>query len=215
MNRFWIPIAAWLVAFATLQGQTLCTAVGKERWPVKTMAPSQATTPVPITLSQLASLAAPGTATSGKPGAKTDETRYSDKVDGFHEGELVNVTGWVRFIKLSSDDCDYHIQITPDPDKDDGMVVVEIPDGDAAHVADVNLRSQVDAARDGIPAELHLKRAPGAGGSVIGKAFMTFEGALYFDAPHYPNCGSRGVGMHAATCWEIHPVTAVRFAVKP
>jgi hypothetical protein len=95
------------------------------------------------------------------------------------------------------------------------MVIVEIPEADAAHVADATLRAELEKARGDIPTALHLKKAPGTGGSQIGKAYMTFEGALFFDAPHDPNCDTRDVGMPAATCWEIHPVTALRFAAKP
>jgi hypothetical protein len=132
-----------------------------------------------------------------------------------HEGQLVSITGWVRFIKLSSDDCDYHIQVTPDQSATTDMVIVEIPDPDAAHIQDASLRAEEQAPRDSMPIALHLKRAPGTGGNTIGAAYMTITGALFFDAPHYPNCAKRGVHMQASTCWEIHPVTSVKFAAKP
>jgi hypothetical protein len=129
---------------------------------------------------------------SGKAGAKNLETRYPDAVGAKHrEGQFVSVTGWVRFIKLSGDDCDYHIQITPELTNTDGMVIVEIPEGDAKHVSDASFRAIVDAARAAMPVDLHLKKEPGTGGNKIGRAYMTFEGALFFDAPHYPNCHAR------------------------
>lgn len=193
-----------------------CTAMGHDRWTVKTSAPSSATKAKVIALQDLATLAAPATVTSKAKGVKLLETRYTGAVGpGLSEGQLVRVTGWVRFIKLSSDDCDYHIQLTPDTANTDDMVVVEIPEADAEHVTDAALRAELAKARDTIPIDLHLKKAPGPSGNKIGKAYMTFAGALFFDAPHYPNCGKRGVGMQAATCWEVHPVTAVAFAPRP
>lgn len=209
-----LVLAALISGAAAVDGQ--CTRKGHDRWTVKTSAPSGATKAKAVALHDLASLAAPATIMSKAKGVKLRETRYGDVVGpGLTEGELVSVTGWVRFIKLSSDDCDYHIQLTPDTATTDDMVIVEIPEADAAHVSDAGLRAELAKARDTIPIDLHLKRAPGTGGNTIGKAYMTFAGALFFDAPHYPNCGRRGVGMQAATCWEVHPVTVVGFAPRP
>lgn len=143
------------------------------------------------------------------------ETRYPDAVSGLHEGQLVSVTGWVRLIKTSSDDCDYHIQVEPTKTGHNGMVIVEVPEPDAHHVTDADLRGQLTAAREAIVKGLKLTKEPSKGGNTIGSAYMTFTGALFFDAPHYPNCGSRGSGDTAVTCWEIHPATTAKFAVRP
>jgi hypothetical protein len=211
-----VAAAGLIVAAPSLRAQTTCTAVGKDRWTVKTEAPATSSRATPIAMDTFATLPAPAMVRTHVKGAKTSEVRYPDLISGgLHEGELVRITGWVRFIKLSSDDCDYHIQVTPDTSDTSGMVIVEIPDGDAKHEADTALRAEFETARDTMVPDLHLKRPPGTSGSRIGKAYMTFEGALFFDAPHYPHCDKRGVGMAAATCWEIHPVTAVRFAPRP
>jgi hypothetical protein len=100
-------------------------------------------------------------------------------------------------------------------DSDDGMIIVEIPEPDSEHVSDSSLRATLAAAREALKSDLHLTKEPSKSGNAIGKAYMMFEGALFFDAPHDPNCGSRGVKMQAATCWEIHPVTMVRPAARP
>src|SRR5262249_23299500 len=44
--------------------------------------------------------------------------------------------------------------------------------------------------------------------------FVRVEGQLFFDTAHYPTAtdpgGGRGKdGCHAATVWEIHPVTSI------
>ncbi len=201
---------------AGLAAQAACTKVGKAQWTVKTESPLPPQKPVKISSADFSALPAPASVENGQKGAKSTETRYPDKLEGkYKEGELVSLTGWVRFIKLSTDDCDFHIQVTPDSVSTAGMIIVEIPQADAKHVTDGALRAELDVARQGVESDLKLKKVPSASGNKIRSAYMTFEGALFFDAPHWPNCDKRGVGMTASTCWEIHPVTKVRFAKKP
>ena len=136
-----------------------------------------------------------------------------------HEGDLVSLTGWIRLVATSSDDCDYHIEVEAAPTGADGAIIVEIPEPDAAHVADAALRAQLKSARQQLLAGLKIKGAPSPSGNVIGSAYMTVTGALFFDAWHSPACGNRGKQKvklgSALTCWEIHPVTAVAFAPRP
>ena len=197
-----------------LVGQAACTAKGKERWTVKTAAPTTSSVHA-IRIANFATLDAPPSAISGTKGAKLSETRYTDSVNGLHEGQLVSVTAWVRLIKTSRDDCDYHIQIEPTQTGHDGMVIVEIPAADASHVTDSGLRGTLETVRATMLKDLKLTKEPSESGNKIGAAYMTITGALFFDGPHYPGCGSRGSGDSAVTCWEIHPVTAVRFAPRP
>src|SRR6185437_358960 len=114
--------------------------------------------------------------------------RYPDSMNGFQEGQLVSVTGWVRLIKTSSDDCDYHIQIEPTKSGHDGMVIVEIPEPDSRHVTDPALRGTLETARTDMLQDLKLAKEPSKSGNKIGSAYMTIEGALFFDGPHYPKC---------------------------
>jgi hypothetical protein len=201
---------------AATRAQATCTNVGKERWTVKTTAPLSATKKHPtFTAESFAKIPEPPNINA--PGQKTLESRYTEAIDdSLHEGELVSITGYVQLIKTSPDDCDYHIQITPTAKGDSGTIIVEIPDPDAAHVSDPDLRAVLTAARDSIRKQLKLTREPGSGGSQIGgRAYMEFQGALFFDATHDSNCAGRGTGTPAVTCWELHPVVLTRFAPKP
>jgi hypothetical protein len=205
-----------LLGPGVIGAQSACTAIGKAQWTVKTESPLAPSKAVPIAPDVFSALPVPAEIASHEKGAKNSETRYPDKLEGqFREGEVVSLTGWVRFIKLSSDDCDFHIQVTPDSAGTDGMIIVEIPQADAEHVTNGALRAELEIARAAMESDLKLNKEPSKRGNKIGSAYMTFDGALYFDAPHWPHCELRGVGMPASTCWEIHPVTKVSFAKKP
>ncbi len=195
--------------------QATCTAVGSERWTVKTMAPIDSGQPRAFTAAEFAALPAPPHIL--ERGEKLRDTRYPDPVSsGVREGALVSVIGWVQLIKTSPDDCDYHIQITPTMDGATGTVIVEVPDGDAEHVADPALRRELAAERTLIRQQLNLKSEPSKRGNVIaGRAYMAFTGALFFDGPHYPHCDARGEKAKAVTCWEVHPVVGSRFVPRP
>ncbi len=201
--------------FPAARAQTVCAAKGSERWSVKTMAPIDSGAARQFALTELAALPPP--AHILERGEKLRDVRYPEPVvPGVREGALVSVAGWVQLIKLSADDCDYHVQITPTRDGTTGMVIVEIPEGDAVHVTDAALRSTLAAERALIRQQLNLKGEPSKHGNVIaGRAYMEFTGALFFDGPHYPHCDARGEGERAATCWEVHPVVASRFVPRP
>src|ERR1043165_9300903 len=119
-----LSIVIGIIASRSAFGQAACTAKGVDRWTVKTSAPLTSTRPKTITIQRLAQLGDPPTAVSGQRGATTLETRYRETVDGFREGQFVRVTGWVRFIKTSPDDCDYHIQITPRIDEAEANTII-------------------------------------------------------------------------------------------
>ncbi len=212
-----VAAAILFAAFGAMPAgaQAACAAVGSERWAVKTSAPIDSANPHPFTAMEFAALPAPPHILDH--GEKLRNTRYPDPITaGLHEGDLVSVTGWVQLIKLSADDCDYHIQITPTRDGTSGTVIVEIPDGDAEHVADAALRSQLASERQLIRQQLNLKGEPSKGGNVIGgRAYLEFTGALFFDGPHYPHCDARGEKAKAVTCWELHPVITARFVPRP
>jgi hypothetical protein len=198
------------------RAQATCTNVGKERWTVKTTAPLAAARKHPaFTPESFARIPEPPNIKAA--GQKDLESRYTEAIDdSLHEGELVSITGYVQLIKTSPDDCDYHIQLTPTAKGDSGTIIVEIPDPDAAHVSDPDLRALLTAARDSIHKQLKLTKEPGSGGVQIGgRAYMEFQGALFFDGPHESNCAGRGTGTPAVTCWELHPVVLTRFAPKP
>jgi hypothetical protein len=51
----------------------------------------------------------------------------TDAVIDPHEDETVQVTGFVRLVKLSKDDCDLHVQLGAFPDKHVPQIIAEIP----------------------------------------------------------------------------------------
>lgn len=210
-----IAILTVFAVFTTLNAGSaqVCAAVGSERWTVKTTAPIT-THARQIDLVAFGKLPTP-TDIHG-PHDKMLDTRYPTAIQaGLHEGDLVSVSGWVQKIKTSADDCDYHIEITPLKDGSSGLVIVEIPEPDAAHVADANLRGQLQALRSSLLTKLNLTGEPTMGGNKIGgRAYMSFTGALFFDGPHAPGC-ARGTGKASVTCWELHPVVAAEFAPRP
>lgn len=215
MRSISMILALFLMEPGSGVAQTTCARVGSERWVVKTMAPIADDSVLRFDTAELVALPAP--TDIQVPHDKMLDTRYpTDIAPGLHEGSLVRVRGYVRRIKTSPDDCDYHIEITPAPDSNDGMVIVEVPAPDASHVSDAALRQQVGEVRNWLKQALHLSREPSSSGAAIGgRVYLEFSGALFFDGPHAPNCSARGSRPGAATCWEIHPVTAVGFAPRP
>lgn len=211
----WIFILTALALFTTVRAGSAqaCAAVGSERWPVKT------TGAITIHAKHI-DLVAFGKLPTPKDihvaHDKMLDTRYPTAIQArLHEGDLVSVTGWVQKIKTSPDDCDYHIEITPVKNGSSGLVIVEVPEPDAAHVADADLRSQLRDLRPKLLAKLKLTGEPTTGGNKIeGRAYMTFTGALFFDGPHAPGC-KRGTGKASVTCWELHPVVTAEFAPRP
>jgi hypothetical protein len=190
-----------------------CKRVGVERWVVKTTAPIRAQRPHRFDVSEFGQLAAPSRIDDD--GERALVSRYRDATtDGLREGQLVAVRGWVQLIKTAPDDCDYHIQITPDQAGRTGTVIVEIPMPDASHVRNKALRGLLTRERGLIRNQLRLAREPGTV-HIDGRAYMEFVGALFFDGPHYPHCDARGSGTPAVTCWEVHPVISSRFVPRP
>jgi len=208
-------LAFALVATAVAQVAKPCTAVGKDRWEVKTSAPLAAARPRSLAFADFAKWPAPADPAS----LRTARTRSAAAVGGLREGDLVSLTGWIRLLATSSDDCDFHIEVEAAAAGAGGAIIVEIPQPDAQHVAGAALRPQLVSARRQLLAALKIKGAPSLRGNLIGKAYMTATGALFFDAWHYPACAKRGKQQAklgaALTCWEIHPVISVAFAPRP
>lgn len=207
-------LAATLLSSSPLPAQATCTNVGVERWSVKTAAPI-GTRAHHLTIEALAALPDPPDIVA--PSDKRLESRYPTAIiPRLHEGVLVEVHGFVQKIRLSTDDCDYHLELTANKDGSGGMVIVEVPEPDADHVADPSLRDLLATVRDTLIIALNLPHPPNANGASIGgRAYMAFRGALFFDGWHSPNCDSRGTTPGASTCWEVHPVVGVRFVKAP
>jgi hypothetical protein len=190
-----------------------CEKPGVSRWAVKTSLPAKRNKPVAMTLAEITALPVPVSAESDKEGA----TRFADDLgNGLREGSLVRVSGWIRLI-ATDPDCDYHIQLTPTSSGTDGTVIVEVPSPEANYENSPELRDSATAVREFLKSKILKGKEPSGGkGSTIGGAYVEVVGQLFIDAHHLPNCDARGKqGMHATTCWEVHPVIAVHFAPKP
>jgi hypothetical protein len=196
-----------------------CVKPGTERWPVKTTLP-QAPKTHKLTLDAALSL-------PRLPDVKRDDTRYaSDRITGqpHNEGDLVTISGWLYLVAFESDDCDFHIQISPQPrtttDKptaDDNCMIVEAPSGEYAGT----IKVQVEGVRRWVIDNLLAKTDPKMGSVHVmaHPVYVTITGALFYDDAHtYLPDGStqRGKkGMQSKTLWEVHPVTSIAFAAKP
>ena len=214
MIRIWWIVPALVSGLAGRAVSQSCSAIGNNRWAVKTMAPASGT---PRAMDATAFAALPAPPDFSKKGGRKQATRYpAPIVAGLHEGDPVALSGWAQFIKSSDDDCDYHIQVTPTKSGKRGTIIVEIPQPDAAHVQDPGLRSRLTAARAALLSQLGLKTPPTSKGVWLkDPVYLEFTGALFFDGNDYPKCSARGRRVGAATCWELHPVTAVRVVQAP
>ena len=220
------PLA--LITLLSLAPQTTaqtCSGPGKERWPVKTSlaAPVTASQAKAIKLSDLLALELP-------PGVKHNDARYADaRIPSFpnslgeNEGDLITTTGWLYLVALESNDCDYHIQISPEsrtttnqPTPADNCIIVEAPRQD--FVNDPDLKQRVTTIRSYIQAKImHGTTEPANAGSVMIHAVcVQVTGALFYDDAHVGKNGPelRGKrGMSSKTLWELHPLTS--FQIVP
>ena len=188
---------------------------GVYRWSIKTsLAPgaSQKNT----TLDELLSLQNPVNDESDAPA----KSRIPKMVNGFKEGDIITITGWLHLVALEDDpqnhnqDGDFHIQIRNSPVWGDTCLIVEIPDPD--FVSDPNLKQKCMQARQFVISNLLNNQQPGTkGNKMVHPVFVSITGQLYFDAIHLKGIARGKEGMHSYTCWELHPVTDISFAPKP
>jgi hypothetical protein len=202
-------------AFMALPGvaNAQCVKPGVSRWTVKTTLPAKPAKPIAVTLAKLTALPVPASAEQDKERA----TRFPDDLGkDLKEGSLVRVSGWVRLI-ATDPDCDYHIQLTPTNSGTVGTVIVEVPSPEASYEASAELRDSATAVRTFLKTKLLKGKEPAGGqGSKIGSAYVKVIGQLFIDAHHLPHCDQRGKqGMHATTCWEVHPILAAHFVPRP
>jgi hypothetical protein len=210
----------WLTFASAARGASLpCIKPGVERWLVKTSLPPGANTKT-MTLQDALNL--PRLA-----GVATNDPRFqSARITGqpVNEDTLVTISGWLYLVGFESDDCDFHIQISPEPrtstnppTKDDNCMIVEIPSGQYA----TSIAVQADGLRQWVVDNLLQKTQPKIGSVHVmaHPVFVTVTGALFYDDSHaYLADGGTGrgkKGMESKTLWELHPVTALAFAPAP
>ena len=194
---------------------------GSERWAVKTsVAAGKVKT---VTLEKLLGLANP----IDKQTDAADDATIPKKVGGLKEGDIVKVEGWITLLALEKNsegkDGDFHIQVHADSSMDGGCLIVEVPD--PAFVKDADLKKQCGLVLDSaISKILHGHNFNvSRGNSMDNFVHVAITGHLFFDASHLKRDGttqprgkkgSSGIKDSSPTCWEIHPVTNIRYLNK-
>jgi hypothetical protein len=189
---------------------------GVERWPVKTSVPdgTNFSKAAQVALTDL--LALPDAPGVGHDDAKYQSARIPAKAgDKFSEGQLLTTTGWLHLV-AGETDGDYHIQISDSDSTGDHCLIVEVPNPDPKFTASADLQPKFAAVRDLIKTKMLAGKDPSVGGSVLQHpVYVTVSGILFYDDSHVGDPPRGKKGMHAATLWELHPVTAITFAPKP
>ena len=221
VSRMFFLVCSYLTVSITAFGASLpCIQPGTERWPVKTsLPPAGAPTKImtladALNLSKLTDVA--------KDDKRYQSTRIMDQP--VKEDTLVTISGYLYLVGFESDDCDFHIQISPQPrtstappTKDDNCIIVEAPSGQYA----TGIADQVEGVRQWVIDNLLGKTAPTIGSVHVMQhpVYVTVTGALFYDDAHeYLADGGTGrgkKGMESKTLWELHPVTSIAFATAP
>ena len=191
-------------------------AQGTERWSIKTSVPdgTNFSKAAQVALTDL--LALPDAPGVGHDDAKYQSARIPAKAgDKFSEGQLLTTTGWLHLV-AGETDGDYHIQISDSDSTGDHCLIVEVPNPDPKVTASADLQPKFAAVRDLIKTKMLAGKDPSVGGSVLQHpVYVTVSGILFYDDSHVGDPPRGKKGMHAATLWELHPVTAITFAPKP
>jgi hypothetical protein len=206
-----IMIVYQFVIYAQLQP-------GVDRWSIKTSL-LQKSKKKTLTINQLLNLKDPIKKYNSKA---YDIARIPTKVDfGLKEGDIITVTGWLHLVALENDakhhrDGDYHIQIRNSSVWADSCLIVEVPNPAPQFVKDTVLSNACAKVRDLIRIKMLKGKEPGtAGNKMTHPCHVTITGQLFFDAVHLGaslNGTYRGKkGMKSYTCWEIHPITSIKF----
>ncbi len=219
-SKVFFLVCSYLTAGIAAFGASLpCIQPGTERWPVKTSLPPGAATKV-MTLADALNL--PRLTNVAKDDPRYQSTRIMDQP--VKEDTLVTISGWLYLVGFESDDCDFHIQISPQPrtstnppTKDDNCIIVEVPSGQYA----TSIADKVEEVRQWVVDNLLGKTAPKIGSVHVMQhpVYVTVTGALFYDDGHtYQADGGTGRGKHgmeSKTLWELHPVISLAFAPAP
>jgi hypothetical protein len=156
---------------------------------------------------------------------KKDDPRYqANRISDqpVKEDTQVTLSGYLYLVAFESDDCDFHIQLSPTPltsapTKDDNSMIVEVPSGEYA----TTISDQVEGVRQWVIDNLLAKKPPTMGSIHVMQhpVYVTVTGALFYDDAHvYMADGSTGrgkKGLESKTLWELHPLTKIAFAPAP
>ncbi len=222
MNRQRITLlfcACFLLAVGVQAAQLPCQNPGKERWPVKITVPAGAKSQT-MTLNDALKI-------QRLTDVKKDDKRYQDERimdQPVKENTMVTVSGWLYLVAFESDDCDFHIQLSPKPltssappTESDNSMIVEVPSGEYA----TTISSEVEGVRQWVIDKLLAGKPPTMGSVHVMQhpVYVSVTGALFYDDAHvYMANGGTGRGkkkLQSKTLWELHPVTKMAFAPKP
>ncbi|HEY6951705.1 MAG TPA: hypothetical protein VI758_04820, partial [Bacteroidota bacterium] len=154
------------------------------------------------------------------PGVKKNDARYQDSFIpsfrnsmGLHEGDIVRVSGWLHLVAYETDG-DFHVQISDSEASGDHCLIVEVPY--PTYVRSVpNLKKLCNSVRKFIKTTILNGKDPGSA-TVLSKAvYVTVTGQLFYDDSHVGDPPRGKKGMHAATLWEVHPVTEIQSTNPP
>jgi len=208
------------MATLTAAAQT-CNGPGKARWPIKTSLPDGTTATASgktIALAKLLALpAAPDVTDNDKRFQDTRIPAFDNSLN-LKEGDLVTTTGWLYLVATEKDDCDYHIQISPEarttadpPQESDDCLIVEAPRPD--FLTGEGLSAAVTQERDFIKTKILAGKEPSSSASVMQHPVcVTVTGQLFFDDAHVSGELRGKKHMSSHTIWELHPITAFKFA---
>ena len=191
-------------------------AQGTERWSIKTSVPDGTNFSKATEAALLDLLALPNAPEVTHNDPRYQSARIPAKAgDQFPEGKLITTTGWLHLV-AGETDGDYHIQISGSAATGDQCLIVEVPNPDPKFTASADLQPKFAAVRDLIKTKMLAGKDPSVGGSVLQHpVYVTVSGILFYDDSHVGDPPRGKKGMHAATLWELHPVTAITFAPKP
>jgi hypothetical protein len=213
MHRFIFIFFIFMLA-AIAAAQT-ATKPGVERWPVKTSVPAgKQPKAVVVKLADL--MALPDVLGVTKDDARYQSVRIPAQTGmKWAEGALIQTTGWLHLV-AGETDGDYHIQISGSATSGDPCVIVEVPNPDPAYTASASLQPIFAGVRSFIKTKMLANHDPSSTGNVMQhEVYVTVTGILFYDDAHVGDPPRGKKGMKAATLWELHPVTAMVFAVKP
>ncbi len=219
-NRIVLLVGACLLLTVGVHAAQLpCENPGKERWPVKITVPDNAkqktmTLDSALKIERLADV-------------KKNDKRYQDERimdQPVKEDSMVTISGWLYLVAFESDDCDFHIQLSPKPltssalpTNADNSMIVEVPSGRYAKT----ISTDVEGVRQWVIDKLLAGKPPTMGSVHVMQhpVYVKVTGALFYDDAHvYMADGGTGRGkkkLQSKTLWELHPVTNMAFAPKP
>jgi hypothetical protein len=173
-----------------------CNYLGKaehKRQEIKNRAPGDISKTIPLQISDILNMQITS--------EEKSEIKLNDSKLLLEENKIVSVTGYAWIIKLSSEDCDIHIELSETNDKNAERVIAEIPNtSDYCTLHSEVLNDLQNKFHLHKKKEYHFDKTDNGGEPIK----LTVTGYLFWDSGHPTNKshGSDKVG----SVWEVHPV---------